>query len=381
MKKNICIKFAELFLKGKNRDVFIKSLFTNIKKAFWDLQIILHNNRDMFFLEFNSCDEEIIVSTLSKIPGISYFYFFIKSNNDINEICKSSLELVNKYRNFKIEVKRKNKKFIEREELISSVATYILDNNKDILVDVKNPNIILNIEVCNEFSILWTQKISGIGGFPIGINGSCLSLLSGGIDSPVASQQVQKKGQIVDYLTFVTNEVTEKTIEKLKKLINKITLDNRLHKPKLFIVDFTKVQHELYHMSNPKYRITLMRRSFYRIAEQIAKKYKYDALICGDSLGQVASQTIESISVISEVCNDIQIFRPLLIFDKLAIIKIAKEIGTYEISISQHEDVWSLFAPDHPITKPSLELAKRLENELELLNYLEKSVIDKLKIV
>ena len=149
----------------------------------------------------------------------------------------------------------------------------------------------------------------------------------------------------------------------------------------LFSLRITKVQHELMHISNEKYRITLMRRSFYRIAQQLAIKYKIDALICGDSLGQVASQTIESINVISQVCNQMQIFRPLLTYDKLEIIEVAKQIDTYQTSISEHEDVCSMFAPKHPITKPKLNIALQLEKELELLHSLEEIVINNVQII
>ncbi|MDE6429447.1 MAG: tRNA 4-thiouridine(8) synthase ThiI, partial [Malacoplasma sp.] len=272
------------------------------------------------------------------------------------------------------------KEFLNQIEIKNEVASHILKNN-DIKVDVHNPELTINIDIYDKnFSYVWFNKIYGIGGLPIGLNGSCLSLLSGGIDSPVASFLLQKKGQKVDYLTFITDSVTEKTILKLKNLIKTITLNYKLYTPKFFIVDFTKVQHELIHISNEKYRITLMRRSFYRIAQMIANKFNYNALVCGDSLGQVASQTIESIGVISQVCNNIQIFRPLLAFDKIEIIKIAKEIKTYDISVSEHEDVCSMFAPKQPITRPKLNVAINLENELQLLNDLESMAVKNVKI-
>lgn len=382
MKKFINIKFAELFLKGKNRDDFVNVLFKNIKKALHDKKINLENKRDSFFLFYEQEDENDIFNILKMIPGIAFFNICYLVDNDLQKIKEMSQSLLENKKTFKLEIKRKFKNFISREQLISETATYLLTNIDGLSVNVSNPEIILNIEIFNSNnSIIWIEKVIGTGGFPVGINGKCLSLLSGGIDSPVASQQLQKKGQIVDYLTFITSDVTEKTINKLKTLINQITLNSRIHKAKLYIVDFTTIQHELMHASNPKYRITLMRRSFYRIAEAIAKQYGYNALVCGDSLGQVASQTIESIHTISSACKEIQIFRPLLTFDKQDIIKIAKEIGTYPISISEHEDVCSMFAPEHPITKPNLPLAIALENELQLLNYLELKVIEKLKIV
>ena len=173
----------------------------------------------------------------------------------------------------------------------------------------------------------------------------------------------------------------QKTIDKIKNLINKVTLNGKIFKPKFYIVDFTKIQHELTHARDEKYRITLMRRSFYRIANQLAKSLNYDSLCCGDSLGQVASQTIESMTTINSVVNDMIVFRPLLTYDKNDIIKIAREIGTYDISITDHEDICSLFAPKNPITRPTIERAKINEKSLELLELLENSAIKNLRII
>lgn len=381
MKKSINIKFGELFLKGKNKKEFLKALFKNIKNALKNFKIILHDFYSMFVLEYGEIDELEIIKILKLIPGIHHFVVSFKVETNIEKIKSCAINFDDNVKTFKIEVKRRYKDFLNQMDIKNQVASHIL-KNKSIKVDVHNPDLVINIDIYDKnISYVWFNKIYGIGGLPVGLNGSCLSLLSGGIDSPVASFLLQKKGQKVDYLTFVTDSVTEKTISKLKNLIKTITLEYKLHIPKFFIIDFTKVQHELMHISNEKYRITLMRRSFYRIAQMLANKFNYNALICGDSLGQVASQTIESISVISQVCNNIQIFRPLLTFDKIEIIKIAKEIQTYEISISEHEDVCSMFAPKQPVTKPKLNIAINLENELQLLNDLETMAVNNVKII
>lgn len=384
MNKFIVIKFAELFLKGKNRFQFINCLIKNIKNVFCEFNIEIKKMLNFLVLSFNNFENEnLILNQLSFIPGISQFHivYCCEANFDlIFNIIDSKLNL-NKCKSFKIEIKRRNKNIFSREEIIQNVAKHVIEKY-NLIVDIKNPDVIINIEINSSKDVfVWTQKFSGLGGLPIGINGQCLSLLSGGIDSPVASYLIQKKGQIVDYITFITNEVTNKTVDKLQKLINKITLDNKLHKAKLYIVDFTKIQQELSHISQEKYRITLMRRSFYRIAEKIAIKNNYKALVCGDSLGQVASQTIESINTISNACKNIQIFRPLLTFDKLEIINIANKIQTYNISILDHEDICSLFAPSNPVTKPNIKIAISLENELKYLNYLEDSAVEKIKVI
>lgn len=381
MKKHINIKFGELFLKGKNKKEFIKALFKNINRALSDFEFKLVDKHSMFTLEYDSKDEQEIVNILKMIPGIHHFFLCLEAKTEIKEISEVANGFDKKYKTFKIEVKRRYKEFLDQTEIKKEVATYILKNN-EIKVDVHNPELIINIEIYDKNkSYVWFDEILGVGGLPIGVNGRCLSLLSGGIDSPVASFLLQKRGQQVDYLTFITDDVTEITLNKLKSLIKQITLNYKIYKPRFFIVDFTKVQHELIHMSNEKYRITLMRRSFYRIAQQLALKYKINSLICGDSLGQVASQTIESINTISQVCDKMEIFRPLLTFDKVEIIEIAKQIGTYEISISEHEDVCSMFAPKHPITKPKLNIALALENELELLKSLEDRAVANVQII
>lgn len=382
MKKIIGIKFAELYLKGKNRDSFINLLFKNVRKALIGIDYKIENKKTMFLVDVDSEQFEMALNILKFVPGISFLNIYYLCLNDLDDVKNKSLELTKNAKTFKIEVKRRYKKGFERSEIIAQVAEHLLKNNEILKVDVNNPEVTLNIEVENEQLILiWINKIKGMGGFPIGINGRCLSLLSGGIDSPVASFLMQKKGLFVDYITFITNDVTEKTIDKLKSLIKKITLDAKLAKAKLYVVDYTNVQHELMHISNEKYRITLMRRSFYRIAEKFAIANGYQTLTCGDSLGQVASQTLESITTISQACNQLQILRPLLTYDKIEIIELAKKIGTYDISISEHEDVCSLFAPKSPITRPTIKVAFLLENELKLLNHIEDSVVRKIKTI
>ncbi|MCF0217885.1 MAG: tRNA 4-thiouridine(8) synthase ThiI [Malacoplasma sp.] len=377
MEKFIDIRFGELFLKKKNKDDFKKALFVNIKKVLSSFFVSLVDKYDKFWLKFDAKYTNEIVQHLKLIPGIHHFYLCNVCDTDIAALKQTCTNLIADNKTFKIEVKRKDKSFLSREIIIKEVAKHIFANF-NVKVDVNNPEIKLNIVIDSPtLSYVWTNKIMGIGGLPVGVNGKCLALISGGIDSPVAAFLLQRKGMQVDYLNFITDVVSKPTINKIKNLIKKITLNHKIYQPLFHVVDFSQIQHELIHTSNQKYKITLMRRSFYRIALQIAQEYGYDCIACGDSLGQVASQTLESIQVISQVCDSIPIFRPLLTYDKSEIISLAKKIDTYELSIQDHEDVCGLFAPKNPITKPKLNVVQFLENELELLKSLENNVVNK----
>ena len=383
MKEIIYIKYGDLTLKGNNKNEFINQLIKNIKRSLKGYDVVVEKQIDCAKVFFNNASEkQDIIKILSLTPGIMYIIEAYETETDLDKISESIKKMIPQQETtFKIELKRKYDIGLDHLEIKRYVATKLLASCSNLKVDVHNPNLCIWIELRKDKSLFYFNRIQGCNGLPIGLNGSCLSLISGGIDSPVASFLVQKKGLSVDYLTFITSEVTQKTIDKIKNLINKVTLNGKIFKPKFYIVDFTKIQHELTHARDEKYRITLMRRSFYRIANQLAKSLKYDSLCCGDSLGQVASQTIESMTTINSVVNDMIVFRPLLTYDKNDIIKIAREIGTYDISITDHEDICSLFAPKNPITRPTIERAKINEKSLELLELLENSAIKNLRII
>lgn len=383
MKEIIYIKYGDLTLKGNNKNEFINQLIKNIKRSLNGFDVIIEKQIDCAKIFFNIPSQKPeILKILSLTPGIMYIIEAYEVETDLDKISESMMEIIPKDETtFKIELKRKYDIGKDHLEIKRYVATKLLSSCSNLKVDVHNPQICIWIELKKNNSLFYYNKIQGCNGLPIGLNGSCLSLISGGIDSPVASFLMQKKGLAVHYLTFITSEVTQKTIDKIKNLINKVTLNGKIFKPKFYIVDFTKIQHELTHAKDEKYRITLMRRSFYRIANELAKSLKYDSLCCGDSLGQVASQTMESMTTINSVVNNMIVFRPLLTYDKNDIIKIAREIGTYEISITDHEDICSLFAPKNPVTRPTIERAQMNEKSLELLELLENSAIKNLRTI
>ena len=383
------IKYGELTLKGKNRSNFTRCLYLNVLKALKKFTFLkISQSFDHMLIKNIEKYENKILTILSRIPGI---FQIIKAyevqSNKINEIFKSINLLINKidFYTFKVKTIRHDKSYpINSMEISRIIGAMILKHNKDKKVLMENPDLAISLEIKNNSTIIYFKKHQGIGGFPVGINGRVLTLISGGIDSPVAASLLLKKGMFVDFITFITPPHTSsKSLDKVKKLIKKITLNGLLNKSRLFIVNFTYLQNELSHIENQSYKITLMRRCFYRIAQKIVKKYKYDAIATGESLGQVASQTIESMKVISSVLdNDIVVLRPLLTYDKLEIINIAKKIGTYDISILPYEDCCSLFVPKSPIIKPSIETASKIENQLPLINDLIDDTINEyIKII
>lgn len=381
--KIFIIRFADLWLKGSNRKEFINVLFVNIKKAISNFEFYLEKKFDRFHLIITNHEEQDnIIDILKFLPGISLIIPTLIISNDIDKIIESTISyLDNKPTTFKVESKREKKTFpMNSYEIKTTVASAII-NKFNYTVDVHKPKVTICIKIGNDNCYLSFEKIKGVGGLPIGINGSTLSLISGGIDSAVSSFIMQKKGLKVHYLLFLEkNDLSLILINKIKTIISTLTFDNKIFSPKLFIIYFDSIQQELAHAKNKSYRIILMRRSFYRIASKIATLNNIDSLTSGDSLGQVASQTIESIKTISDSISTI-IFRPLLGFEKNEIISISKEIRTYDLSIVVHNDICSNFNPKNPSTKPKLEIINNIEDELTLLPSLEMSAIKNMEIL
>ena len=375
MKKIVYIKYGELTLKKKNRKNFISILFSNIKfalKEFENIKIIHYFD----YMKIENIDnfEQDIVEILKFIPGIYYICIATQMNNDIDTLKTYCLKYAQKlytsnFNKFRLTCHRQNKQYyLTSNEIINIIAGEIL-NNTNYSVSLKQYDLDIKIEIKNDFAIVYDKQIKGLGGLPIGSNGRVLMLLSGGIDSPVASKLLMNRGLKVDFLTFITPPHTsEKSLQKVKDLVNVITLNNKLYKSKLYVCNFSMLMHELTHIKNESYRITLMRRYFLRIANELKNKYNYDAIGTGDSIGQVASQTLESMDVISNSISNCLILRPLLTFDKELIINYAKFYNTYNLSILPYSDSCSLFAPKNPTTKPKNSIAIELEKKLDLIN-------------
>ncbi|MGL5591297.1 MAG: tRNA uracil 4-sulfurtransferase ThiI [Mycoplasmoidaceae bacterium] len=374
----ILIKYGDLYIKGRNKKDFISSLNKNIKIALSDFKIKIKIEFDKFVLTYeNENYKNEIINILKYIPGISFIIPCKIIKRDFEVLKKNILNDLNEKGKFKIEVKRKDKSYnLDSYTLKKLIGSEILKSRKYYFVDVHNPDLIIYIEVNKNNFIYYTNKIKGISGLPIGLNGRALVLLSGGIDSPVAGYLLQRKGISVDYITFITPPHTnEQSLDKVKSLVKKITLNNKINKSSLYIVNLTKIMNEISHIKLESYKIILMRRVFFKIASKVSKNKNYDFIATGDSLGQVASQTIQSIKCTSSAIDEPIIIRPLITFSKNEIIDIAKFIGTYEISILPYDDSCSMFVPKNPITKPQIKKTIELEQDLEYLDELIEHAI------
>lgn len=376
----IIIRYDELVLKSTVvRFNFIKQLKNNIMQSLKEFKDLKYKSlfNQIEITNFKMEDFLVIKNKINKIFGISNFSLVRKLPKDYQLIKDNILDLINKEnlqaKTFKLFIKRIDKSFNPNSQvMIQDLATIIL-NNTNLKVDIKTPELKIFLEVHNDGFYYYTNKIEGAKGLPVGASGKVLLLLSGGIDSPVAAWKLMKRGLEVSYLHFATPPITsEEALNKVKDLINILKPYNN-NRSNLYLCNFLTLQNELMHTSLPSYRITLMRRMFIRIANQLATKLDIIAIATGESIGQVASQTLASINVINQV-STMPILRPLVTDDKLETINLAKKINTYNTSILPFDDCCSLFVPKKPITQPKQEVAEKLEKELQEIINLDELV-------
>ncbi len=376
MNELIMIKYGELTTKKDNRKQFIKILTQNIERLIEEKYEIIKDNSRMYI----KCDDAINISKkLQKIFGIHGISIVYKVNNNFDDVSQKALSIMDKTKKtFKVVTKRADKDFeISSMDYSRKIGGLILKNS-EYKVDVHNPDIILNIEIRKEGTYIYTDELKGAGGYPVGVQGKGLLMLSGGIDSPVAGYLAMKRGVNVECIYFDspphTSVEAKNKVKKLAKIINEYSGLVKLH-----IVPFTKIQEEIYKNCPDNYMITIMRRMMYRITEKYAKKIKAKIIINGESIGQVASQTLDSIACINEVTN-MPVIRPVATYDKLEIIDIAKKIDTYETSILPYEDCCTIFVPKHPVIKPELIKAKEYEKAFDYEKLIEES-IENIKVI
>lgn len=380
----IMVRFGELSTKGKNKKDFISLLYINIKHALKEFNDVEVSSRyDHIYVKVNENNYSQVIGRLQDVSGIQALSLVHKVDNDIEKIKEDSLELIKleKGKTFKVKVKRGNKRFpLDSDQITRLVAPVILKNT-DLKVDVHNPDILLNIEVRDEASYIFVKTIEGAGGYPLGTAGKSMHMLSGGIDSSVAAYLLMKRGVTIECIHFASPPYTqEAVIYKLEDLLHKL---NRYQmRIRLNIVPFTKIQEAIYDNAPESYCITLMRRMMFRLAARLAKRRNCPVISSGESVGQVASQTLQSMNVINEVTN-LPVIRPCATMDKLDIIKIAQKIDTYEISIRPYEDCCTIFTPKAPKTSPHLdevvEYEKRFDYESlinEALGNIEVKIIE-----
>lgn len=359
---HILIRYGELSLKGKNRKNFIHKLLENLKKAlagFPTLEFEVQYDRMYIYLH----EEEVrpVSEIVAKVFGISSFSPAIKVKPDLDAILDAIRQCVDlsTFHTFKIKARRHDKMFPVDSDTINRAAATVILKNSDWKVDVRHPEVTILIEVREDAAYIMAEKIEGAGGFPVGIGGRAMVLLSGGIDSPVASYLLMKRGVHIEAVHFAappyTSPEAREKVFKLARLVAPYQGDLVVH-----VVPFTTLQLAIYKNAPESYAITLMRRMMMRIAAGLAEKRHCLAIGTGESVGQVASQTLESIYCINNVTTT-PILRPVVCMDKVEIIDIARHIGTYETSILPFEDCCTIFTPKAPVTKPKLE--KCLEYE------------------
>ncbi len=350
---HIVVRYGELSTKGKNKKDFTKALTNNIKKRLQAYKELTYRTlHDGLFIKLNGEDYNLIREDLKQVFGYAYFSGAILVDKDIEEIKKTALMLALKrdYKTFKMVCKRSDKTFpIRSDDINRQVAGHIL-RNSELKVDVHNPDLKIYVVISNENAIIMDEKVRGIGGYPTGVNGKALLMMSGGIDSPVAGYLTMKRGLKIECIHFASEPYTssqaKEKVYKLAEILSVYQGDVLIH-----VIPFTDLQLAIYKHSNESYAITIMRRMMYRIADRICKERKIKLITNGESVGQVASQTPESISVIAKVCDTL-ILRPMCMMDKIESIEMAKKIGTYETSILPYEDCCTIFEPKNPVTKP-----------------------------
>ena len=373
MERVILIKYGELTTKKGNRNFFVNTLYKNIMRKLSGFDVKIHKDISRMYIEFHDEDLDIIKEKINTIFGIHAYHIAYIIDTDLDVIKTKSVEAMMEFsgKSFKVIVKRSDKNFpVNSMELAPMLGGCILKNVPDMKVDVHNPDIALNVEILPYKTYLYTKTYYGLGGYPVGTQPKGMLMLSGGIDSPVAGYLALKRGVVIDAVYFeaiphTSIEARNKVIELSKKL--SIYSDCiRLH-----VIPFTELQEAIYKYVEPSYCITIMRRMMYRIMDRMLKKYKGYAIINGESIGQVASQTLTSMSVINEVTN-VPVIRPVACMDKLEIIDIAKKIDTYDISILPYEDCCTVFVPKHPVINPNLEMCKKLEEKFDYQSYIDK---------
>ena len=353
----LMIHYGELSTKGDNRKAFIACLLHNVRCALKSFGLISKGDRDHIYVYLNDQDPEPVIARLKEVSGIQRISVVMKTEPTLEAMQEAALSLINEEKGaktFKIAVKRVNKMFpLDSYGVSCAVADYILERNPSYEVDLRNPDALMKITIRPEACFLSCHDELGLGGYPLGMIGKATMLLSGGIDSPVAAFSLIRRGIRVECLHFASPPYTSwAVVDKLKDILACLNV----YQPdiKLQILPFTKLQEAIYENVPEPYCITIMRRMMIRLAVAMAKKNKCLAIATGESIGQVASQTLESIGVIEEVTN-FPVLRPLCVEDKLSIIEKSKKIGTYDISIRPYEDCCTIFKPKRPKTKPKLD--------------------------
>jgi thiamine biosynthesis protein ThiI len=372
--QGIALRFGELFLKGGNRFVFEQALENNVRHALRmrpEIEIIRKHGR---IFVVGKCDDDLI-RTLQSVFGIASLSKIWFAKKNIDDITRVALEIAKErdasVKSFRIAARRSDKSFPMISCEIGRHVGSAVAVDSGLAVDLTEPDLSVGVEVGTEWTFLWSKDLPGGGGLPMGTSGGALLLLSGGIDSPVAGHLMQKRGLKLHGVYFhafpYTGDGAKDKVARLAEVLAK--RQNSFH---LHVVPFTKVQETFRDSADPRLLVVLYRRAMMRIGSLIAEKHKLKCLITGESLGQVASQTIENLGAIADAAS-FPVLRPLIGFDKHEIISIAHRIGTFDISILPHDDCCSLFVPRHPETHAKQKYVERAESRTDWQDAVEEA--------
>lgn len=389
MQNVLLAKYGEIALRGKNRYIIENKLLKIIErnlKNIGNYEVSKEQGRVLIESRDGDFDYDKVIPLVVNILGITAVCKAVKLDDDNIENIKEKALLhmkencQDKNYTFKVETKRSDKKYpLSSREISTEVGGHIFNNMENISVDVKNPDIVLMVEIRN-FVYVYSKLIKGFGGLPVGTSGKATVLLSGGIDSPVASFMMAKRGVSIDAVYFhsppyTSDRAKQKVVdlaEQLSKFIGNIRLN---------IVTFTDIQLKIYESVPPEKMTIILKRAMFKVAEKIAIQNKSQGLVTGDSIGQVASQTMQAIESINSSVKEMPVFRPLCSMDKQEIVDIAKKIGTFDISIRPYEDCCTIFVAKHPETKPKKSIIENIEKNIENLDEMIEEVLTKIEII
>lgn len=379
MRELLLVRYGEIFLKGQNRPVFMRALVKRVKRAVQDLGATVYLNDSRIFVTDYS-DQDEAIRKVTKVFGVHSVCPAIEMpKEDFDAVAAQAVAMMADLRGtFKVTARRSDKRYpLDSPAINGQIGHRVLVANKNLSVDVKNPDHVMNVEI-RDHAYLYVKVVPAVGGMPVGTNGRATLLLSGGIDSPVAGWMIAKRGVHINAVHFhsypYTSDRAKEKVLDLARILSESCCGIRVH-----IVPFTKIQMEIHEKCPDEYTTLIMRRFMMRIAERVAISEKSEALITGESIGQVASQTMTALGTTDMVVN-MPVFRPVIGFDKTEIIAIAEKIGTMETSSLPYEDCCTVFTPRHPATHPHLDIIKEAEAKLDMEALIQEAV-DGIEIV
>lgn len=377
----VLVRYGDLTLKGKNRKIFIQRVTNLVKEKLNGLNVDLEFTHDRIYVTINDEDVNEIITRLGYVSGLSSYSLVVRvdTTKDMDNIKNMAVELIKEQIkgnvSFKVETKRCDKTFpLTSLEISKVIASYVLKNCDNLTVDVHNPDETLQIELRGKDTYLYLSNIAGMGGFPVGVAGKGLLMLSGGIDSPVAGYLAMKQGVEIECVHFESTPLTSiESAQKVVDLVKKMAKYAPKNRIKIHFVPFKELHMALLENVPESYNITIMRRMMYRIATKLCYKNNALCIVNGESVGQVASQTLGSMQTINAVTN-IPVIRPVATYDKQDIIKISRKIDTYEISIRPFEDCCTVYVPKSPAISPSIEKSELYEKNFDYETLVKEAV-------